>query len=110
MKSMASACSTLVPPSPSSSLLVAKTQEGHGFVGRFTGLTFPVEDIQSKYRQLSAAGVEFTGDPERQYWGGWLATFQTRRVMVFNSCSIRPNKLLQATRETRAPERRRQAS
>ena len=50
--------------------------EGHELVGRFTGLSFPVDDIQSKHRQLSAAGVEFTGAPERQYWGGWLATFK----------------------------------
>jgi predicted enzyme related to lactoylglutathione lyase len=50
--------------------------ESHELVGRFTGLSFPVEDIQSKHRQLSAAGVEFSGAPERQYWGGWLATFQ----------------------------------
>ena len=28
-----------------------------------------------------------------------------RRAMVFSSCSNRPNKLLQATRETRAAER-----
>ena len=45
-------------------------------MGRFTGLSFPVEDIHAKYRQLSAAGVEFSGEPERQYWGGWLATFK----------------------------------
>jgi predicted enzyme related to lactoylglutathione lyase len=50
--------------------------EGRELVGRFTGLSFPVEDIQSKHRQLSAAGVEFVGTPEQQYWGGWLATFK----------------------------------
>lgn len=50
--------------------------EHRALVGRFTGLSFPVEDIQSKHRQLAAAGVEFSGPPERQYWGGWLATFK----------------------------------
>jgi predicted enzyme related to lactoylglutathione lyase len=50
--------------------------ESRELVGRFTGLSFPVEDIQSKHRQLSAAGVEFVGMPEQQYWGGWLATFK----------------------------------
>jgi predicted enzyme related to lactoylglutathione lyase len=45
-------------------------------VGRFTGLSFPVLDIQTKHRQLVGAGVEFSGAPELQYWGGWLATFK----------------------------------
>ena len=45
-------------------------------VGRFTGLSFPVEDIALKHRQLLAAGVKFTAVPERQFWGGWLATFE----------------------------------
>lgn len=51
-------------------------EEGRELVGRFTGLSFPVEDIHSKYLQLSALGVEFSGVPEEQYWGGWLATFK----------------------------------
>ncbi|MCW5620228.1 MAG: VOC family protein [Burkholderiales bacterium] len=50
-------------------------KEGQELVGRFTGLSFPVEDIQSTHRQLCAVGVEFSGAPEQQYWGGWLATF-----------------------------------
>jgi uncharacterized glyoxalase superfamily protein PhnB len=45
-------------------------------VGRFAGLSFPVEDIQYMHRQLSAVGVEFSGAPQQQYWGGWLATFK----------------------------------
>jgi predicted enzyme related to lactoylglutathione lyase len=51
-------------------------EEGRELVGRFTGLSFPVEDMQAKYRQLSALGVEFSGAPEEQRWGGWLATFK----------------------------------
>jgi predicted enzyme related to lactoylglutathione lyase len=50
--------------------------ESRELVGRFTGLSFPVADIHAKHRQLSAAGVEFSGAPEQQYWGGWLATFK----------------------------------
>jgi predicted enzyme related to lactoylglutathione lyase len=50
--------------------------EGEALVGRFTGLSFPVADIQSKHRELAGAGVKFSGTPERQYWGGWLATFK----------------------------------
>ena len=55
----------------------SKEDEQHrALVGRFTGISFPVDDIQSKHCQLSAAGVEFSGPPELQYWGGWLATFE----------------------------------
>lgn len=45
-------------------------------VGRFTGLSFTVADIQSTCAQLRARGVSFSGDPERQAWGGTLATFR----------------------------------
>lgn len=31
--------------------------------------------IQEVYRRLSAAGVEFIRPPEREPWGGWIATF-----------------------------------
>ena len=45
-------------------------------VGRFTGVSFEVEDIGAAHAQLSANGVLFTGEPELQGWGGWLATLQ----------------------------------
>jgi len=45
-------------------------------VGRFTGLSFTVQDIQAKYMELLAKGVAFSGTPERQTWGGTLATFK----------------------------------
>lgn len=51
-------------------------EDDQQLVGRFTGLSFPVEDIKSKHQQLAAKGIEFTGTPELQYWGGWLATFK----------------------------------
>jgi lactoylglutathione lyase len=44
-------------------------------VGRFTGLSFAVADIDAEHRRLAALGVPFAGVPERQFWGGWLATF-----------------------------------
>lgn len=44
-------------------------------VGRFTGLSFTVADIRSTCDQLRARGVAFSGQPERQPWGGTLATF-----------------------------------
>lgn len=44
-------------------------------VGRFTGLSFTVVDVAAKYAELLAKGVAFSGAPERQAWGGILATF-----------------------------------
>ena len=45
-------------------------------MGRFTGLSFAVDDVEAKHKELLALGVRFTGAPERQSWGGVLATFQ----------------------------------
>jgi len=50
-------------------------EEEHALVGRFTGLSFEVPDIHAKHAELQALGVHFTGAPERQAWGGLLATF-----------------------------------
>ncbi len=51
-------------------------KEDRVLVGRFTGLSFNVKDISEKHRQLVALGVPFTGAPEKQFWGGILATLQ----------------------------------
>jgi predicted enzyme related to lactoylglutathione lyase len=51
-------------------------EDDQSLVGRFSGVSFDVEDIESKFKQLVSLGVEFCGVPERQYWGGWLATFK----------------------------------
>ena len=45
-------------------------------VGRFTGLSFAVPDVEAKHKELVARGVEFSGAPEPQSWGGVLATFR----------------------------------
>lgn len=43
-------------------------------VGRFTGISFAVDDINDSYESLRSAGLAFSGEPERQAWGGRLAT------------------------------------
>ena len=43
-------------------------------VGRFSGLSFSVPNIESLCEELAARGVRFTGLPQRQPWGGTLAT------------------------------------
>ena len=51
-------------------------EEDRILVGRFTGLSFTVQDCREKHRELVALGVPFTGAPEKQFWGGVLATLQ----------------------------------
>lgn len=58
-------------------LTVARHSEVHG-TSRDplrTMVNFAVDDIQPVYERLAAAGVEFSRPPEREPWGGWIATF-----------------------------------
>jgi catechol 2,3-dioxygenase-like lactoylglutathione lyase family enzyme len=50
--------------------------EDHALVGRFTGLSLAVDDVERCHGQLLARGVSFDGTPERQSWGGFLATLR----------------------------------
>ncbi len=38
-------------------------------------VNFQVDDIHAAHRRLVSAGVRFTRPPEREAWGGWVATF-----------------------------------
>lgn len=51
-------------------------EEEQVLVGRFTGLSFEVPNAQAMYEALSSRGVVFTGLPEKQFWGGTLATLR----------------------------------
>lgn len=51
-------------------------EDEQALVGRFAGLSFEVGSVEEKYLELVAQGVAFTGLPERQPWGGVVATFQ----------------------------------
>ena len=35
-----------------------------------------VRDIHAEYEDLRRKGVEFMRPPEREHWGGWVATFR----------------------------------
>ena len=50
--------------------------EAKDLVGRFVGVSIAVEDIEAVYESLRARGVEFTGPPAEQPWGGTLAHFK----------------------------------
>lgn len=51
-------------------------EESSELVGRFVGVSIEVDDIDAIYRDLCANGVEFTGPPLKQSWGGTLAHFK----------------------------------
>lgn len=51
-------------------------EDEQALVGRFSGVSFAVDDIQAEHARLRAAGVWFDGPPEQQAWGGWLASFE----------------------------------
>lgn len=38
-------------------------------------INLAVSDIHAAHARLAAAGVSFTRPPEREPWGGWIATF-----------------------------------
>jgi len=57
--------------------------EAAGMVGRFTGISFAVDDIDAAYKDLKAKGVHFEGKPEREEWGGALAHFRDPANNVF---------------------------
>jgi len=48
--------------------------EADALCGRFTGLSFAVDDIEVTTRQLAARGVRIVAPPELQAWGGRLAS------------------------------------
>ena len=54
-------------------------QDEQILVGRFTGLSFDVKNITALCRELASKGVQFTGQPEKQSWGGTLATLSDPR-------------------------------
>jgi predicted enzyme related to lactoylglutathione lyase len=43
-------------------------------IGRFTGLSFAVTEVEATVEALTEHGVSVAGPPERQSWGGTLAT------------------------------------
>ncbi|ARU58073.1 glyoxalase/bleomycin resistance protein/dioxygenase [Oleiphilus messinensis] len=56
------------------SVSTSAPQDEQVLVGRFTGLSFSTRDILQAHKNLVERGVKFSGSPEKQFWGGWLAT------------------------------------
>jgi catechol 2,3-dioxygenase-like lactoylglutathione lyase family enzyme len=55
---------------------VEPTSEYALLVGRFTGFSFEVADVNAAYEELKGRGVAFLDPPEKQPWGGILAHFE----------------------------------
>jgi catechol 2,3-dioxygenase-like lactoylglutathione lyase family enzyme len=53
-----------------------RVEQGSRLVGRFVGVTLMVDSISETYEELSSKGVEFTGKPEKQPWGGTLVNLK----------------------------------
>jgi catechol 2,3-dioxygenase-like lactoylglutathione lyase family enzyme len=55
----------------------AASDKEHGQLeGRVTGICLGVADVEASYRALQNRGLEFVGEPEKQYWGGVMAHFR----------------------------------
>ena len=55
---------------------VGPTSDYALLVGRFTGFSFEVADVNAAYEDLNGRGVVFLDPPELQPWGGILAHFE----------------------------------
>lgn len=54
----------------------AAPAERQALVGRVTGLSFLVPNLHVAHQDLRSRGVVFVGPPERQSWGGTVASFR----------------------------------
>ncbi len=61
----------------------ADSAEAPGLVGRHTGVGLGVADLAKAYEELRRRGVRFTMPPQKQPWGGFMATFSDPDGNVF---------------------------
>jgi len=54
-------------------LIETATGDQAAMIGRFTGVSFAVADIEATLADLADAGVKILSPPEKQFWGGPLA-------------------------------------
>lgn len=77
--------------------------KGLALVGRFTGVSFEVKDVQQAYKELKDRGVKFVGPPQKQEWGGTLTNFfdlENNELTIVQSQS-KPSKDV-PTKQTKA--------
>jgi len=51
-------------------IILEPEEAGEFESGRYLGFSVSVPDLDAQYNEMSARGVQFTGPPERQSWGG----------------------------------------
>ncbi|MBL4867597.1 MAG: VOC family protein [Pseudomonadales bacterium] len=56
--------------------LILEEKISSELIGRYTGLSLTVQDIEATFNQLGNKGVIFRGYPAKQYWGGYLVDFE----------------------------------
>ena len=59
------------------------TEESRAFIGRFTGISFGVEDVESSCKELMARGVQCTDVLGSDVWGGPFAEFSDPEGNMF---------------------------
>ena len=64
-----------------------------GISGPKCGLTFQVNNVDEKYRELAARGVPFTESPKKLFWGygAELRDPDGYQVMLWDEVSMRQN-------------------
>lgn len=60
--------------------------QDQALVGRFTGLSFEVDDVRQAHARLHALGVTFDELPAAQAWGGTVATLRDPEGNAFQLC------------------------
>jgi predicted enzyme related to lactoylglutathione lyase len=63
--------------------LAVVRDEHRDLVGRHTGVGFVVADLEAEHARLASQVVAFPMPPERQSWGGFMATFTDPDGNVF---------------------------
>ena len=67
----------VAPPGADTVLVLAKGYGGcEDRLGKFTGVVFQCDNIQSTYEELRERGVHFTEEPAMQPWGMMQAQFE----------------------------------
>lgn len=51
-------------------------EEFSDLVGRFTGISFQIQNMEEVFQKLLEKGVEFSSEPKQQEWGAKMAHFR----------------------------------
>ncbi|MFX1403493.1 MAG: VOC family protein [Promethearchaeota archaeon] len=65
---------SLVEPNPDADPIMYEWQLNQ--IGRSTGITFEVRDLDGFYKKMKERGVRFHMLPEEMPWGGYMAGFE----------------------------------